>query len=419
MQELKTGDKVNLTNGVQAKIVKELGRGGQGIVYLVELRGKQMALKWYLKAPDNKFYKNLEENISKGAPSNAFLWPEYLTRKEKGSYGYIMKLRPQGYYEFGQYLLARRQFGSFEAMLNAAMKICEGFYKLHLSGLSYQDLNDGNFFIEPQTGDVLICDNDNVMPDGRKSGIMGKARYMAPEVVGGKAPDKYSDRFSLAVILFMLFYGNHPFEGSRVLACPCMTETFEKKFYGSEILFIYDDNKENRPVRGVHNNVLRRWPAMPKQLQDAFKEQFSKEILSSPDKRMIEKKWKGVIQSLRDSLVRCPKCGNETFVSDSASPVCMNCGKSFDISGKLVLGNGREILLTPNTKVYIDDDNNPDIKVISVPGDKYPVQLQNITKENWVVETQSGKIKSIEPGACVPVRSGLKLSIGTLKFEIQ
>lgn len=419
MQELKTGDKVNLTNGMQAKIVKELGRGGQGIVYLVELGGKQMALKWYLKAPDNKFYKNLEENISKGAPSNAFLWPEYLTRKEKGSYGYIMKLRPQGYYEFGQYLLARRQFGSFEAMLNAAMKICEGFYKLHLSGLSYQDLNDGNFFIEPQTGDVLICDNDNVMPDGRKSGIMGKARYMAPEVVGGRAPDKYSDRFSLAVILFMLFYGNHPFEGSRVLACPCMTETFEKKFYGSEILFIYDDNKENRPVRGVHNNVLRRWPAMPKQLQDAFKEQFSKEILSSPDKRMIEKKWKGVIQSLRDSLVRCPKCGNETFVSDSASPVCMNCGKSFDISGKLVLGNGREILLTPNTKVYIDDDNNPDIKVISVPDDKYPVQLQNITKENWVVETQSGKIKSIEPGACVPVRSGLKLSIGTLKFEIQ
>lgn len=419
MQELKKGDKVNLTNGVQAKIVKELGRGGQGIVYLVDLGGKQMALKWYLKAPDNKFYKNLEENISKGSPSDAFLWPEYLTRKEKGSYGYIMKLRPQGYYEFGQYLLARRQFGSFEAMLNAAMKICEGFYKLHLSGLSYQDLNDGNFFIEPQTGEVLICDNDNVMPDGRKSGIMGKARYMAPEVVGGKAPDKNSDRFSLAVILFMLFYGNHPFEGSRVLACPCMTETFEKKFYGSEILFIYDDNKENRPVRGVHNNVLRRWPAMPKQLQDAFKEQFGKEILSSPDKRMIEKKWKGVIQSLRDSLVRCPKCGNETFISDSTSPVCMNCGKSFDLYGKLVLGNGREILLTPNTTVYIDDDNNPDIKVISVPGDKYPVQLQNITKENWVVETQSGKIKSIEPGACVPVRPGLRLSIGTLKFEIQ
>lgn len=88
----------------------------------------------------NWFYSNLEENISKGAPSEAFLWPEYLTTKQKGTYGYVMKLRPKDYYEFGQYLLARAKFKSFEAMVNAAMKICEGFKALHLSGLSYQDL---------------------------------------------------------------------------------------------------------------------------------------------------------------------------------------------------------------------------------------------------------------------------------------
>ena len=111
MEELKNGEKVKLTIGSEAEVVKELGRGGQGIVYLVELGGQQMALKWYINPPDDKFYKNLEENISKGAPSDAFLWPEYLTMKQKGSYGYIMKLRPQGYYEFGNYLLAKRQFG--------------------------------------------------------------------------------------------------------------------------------------------------------------------------------------------------------------------------------------------------------------------------------------------------------------------
>lgn len=81
-------------------------------------------------------------------------------------------------------------------MLAAAMKICEGFRMLHLKGYSYQDLNDGNFFIRPSDGDVLICDNDNVMPQGQKSGIMGKARYMAPEIVAGGVPDKYSDRLS-------------------------------------------------------------------------------------------------------------------------------------------------------------------------------------------------------------------------------
>ena len=35
MIELKNGESVSLTNGSQAKVVKELGRGGQGIVYLV------------------------------------------------------------------------------------------------------------------------------------------------------------------------------------------------------------------------------------------------------------------------------------------------------------------------------------------------------------------------------------------------
>ena len=420
MKELKGKDFVNLTNGSKAKIIKELGRGGQGIVYLVELGGQNMALKWYINPPDKKFYKNLEENVAKGAPSDAFLWPEYLTEhKSNSSYGYVMKLRPQGYYEFGQYLLARVQFKSVEAMINAAMKICEGFKALHLNGYSYQDLNDGNFFIHPETGDVLICDNDNVFPQGDKSGIMGKARYMAPEIVGGSAPDKFSDRYSLSVILFLLFYGNHPLEGARVLACPCMTESYEKKFYGSEAIFIYDEtNNVNRPVRGVHNNVLRRWMAFPSILRETFKIEFSGECLKNPQKRKIEAEWQKIIQQLRDSLVACPICGRETFIEDATTPKCMDCGKELNLSGILRVGS-RNILLTPNTNIYVDLDNQPDIKVVSVPGDNFPVQLKNITNNKWTVETPSGKLKVVEPGMCMPVKSGLKVSFsGESKGEL-
>lgn len=217
MAELNKQSVVSLVSGKNATIIKEIGRGGQGIVYLVEIDGEQKALKWYLNAPDDKFYRNLEHNIISGAPSDAFLWPEDLTEKQQGSYGYIMRLRPKNYYEFGNFLLAKVSFKSFSAMLSAAMKICNGFMMLHRFGYSYQDLNDGNFFIDPNSGDVLICDNDNVMPQGEKSGIMGKARYMAPEIVAGGIPDKYSDRFSLSVILFMLFYVNHPLKGQRLL----------------------------------------------------------------------------------------------------------------------------------------------------------------------------------------------------------
>lgn len=419
MQELKNGDLVNLTNGSQAKIIEELGRGGQGIVYRVEIGGKQMALKWYLNAPDHKFYKNLEDNTSKGAPSDAFLWPEFVTKRERGSYGYIMPLRPKGYYEFGHYLLAKRQFKSFEAIVNAAMKICEGFKLLHLRGYSYQDLNDGNFFINPDNGDVLICDNDNVMPNNDKSGILGKARYMAPEVVcGSKAPNTESDRFSLSVILFMLFYANHPLEGARVLACPCMTEQFEKKFYGSEAIFVYDkDNDSNRPVRGVHNNVLRRWMALPGILRDTFITEFSKDKLQNPEKRITEREWQKIIQQLRDMLVICPQCGKESFVENPSAPKCMSCQKDFQLSGIFQLKN-RSLLLTPKTNIYIDQDNKPDIMVFAVPGDKYPVQMRNVTAEVWVVETQSGKLKQIQPNETMPVRAGLKITIGQNKGQL-
>ena len=160
MLELKSGERVNLANAGYVTIIKELGRGGQGIVYLVDLNGEQKALKWYLNPPGEAFYKNLLNNIRTGAPSEAFLWPEYVTARQKGSYGYVMALRPKNYYEFGNYLLAKVTFKSFTAMLAAAMKICNGFMMLHRFGYSYQDLNDGNFFIDPYTGDVLICDNN-------------------------------------------------------------------------------------------------------------------------------------------------------------------------------------------------------------------------------------------------------------------
>lgn len=409
MTELSKNSIVSLVGGGTATIVKELGRGGQGIVYLVEVCGEKKALKWYLNAPDDKFYRNLEHNIASGAPSDAFLWPEYLTEKQQGSYGYIMKLRPQNYYEFGNFLLAKVSFKSFTAMLSAAMKICDGFMMLHRFGYSYQDLNDGNFFIDPQTGDVLICDNDNVMPQGEKSGIMGKARYMAPEIVAGGIPDKYSDRFSLSVILFMLFYANHPFEGAKVVACPCMTESYEKRFYGSEALFIYDPtDKSNLPVRGIHQNVIRRWPVFPQMLRDTFIEEFSKEKLQNPSTRMIEQNWKKIISSVRDSLVVCGNCREETFVNTSNSTdKCMNCGKDIDLSKRLVINN-RSLPLTNNTAIYIDEDNTPD-GVVTTDSNGFML-IKNVSTETWTVETPSGKIKTVAPNEILPVKEGLKIT---------
>ncbi|MDY6327452.1 MAG: protein kinase [Bacteroidales bacterium] len=418
MNELTRGEKVTLSNGGYVTIKKELGRGGQGIVYLVDYNGKDMALKWYLNAPDSCFYTNLNNNILNGAPSDAFLWPKALAERRQGSFGYLMDLRPGNYSEFGNFLMAKAKFASFDAMLNAAMKICNGFMMLHRFGYSYQDLNDGNFFIDPKTGDVLICDNDNVMPQGEKSGIMGKARYMAPEVVAGNIPDKYSDRFSLSVILFMLFYANHPFEGAKVVACPCLTEVYEKKFYGSEAVFIYNPaDKSNLPVRGIHRNVIRRWPVLPSILRDTFTREFSEEMLRNPQKRMIEQNWEKLIVSLRDCLVICPHCKGETFIEEGKS-MCMNCGKDVEVPLSLKISN-RNVFLTGGTKLYIDHDNNADVLVLK-DAKAGLLLLKNLSSDTtWTAETPSGKLKTVAPGECVPVKEGIKVSFNqTTKGEI-
>lgn len=61
---------------------------------------------------------------------------------------------------------------------------------------------------------------------------------MAPEViVGKKLPDVHTDKFSLAVVLYLMLFLNHPLEGQKTI-CPCLTEELEKKFYGIEPVFV-------------------------------------------------------------------------------------------------------------------------------------------------------------------------------------
>ena len=46
MEELSPNTIIELTNGKQCRVIEELGRGGQGIVYKVEYEGIPHALKW-------------------------------------------------------------------------------------------------------------------------------------------------------------------------------------------------------------------------------------------------------------------------------------------------------------------------------------------------------------------------------------
>lgn len=411
MEYLKENDRIKLENGQEARVVKLLGEGAQGAVYIADVNGEMKALKWFRNNPDERFMQNLRKNISEGAPSPKFLWPEALSRPFAGRRGYLMPLKPEGSYEFSRFRMAKVRFSSFSAIIEAALQMCDAFRLLHAVGLSYQDLNDGGFFINPDTGDVRICDCDNVYPHGEVSGILGKARYMAPEIVAGTSlPNSYTDRFSLTVILFMLFCLDHPFEGLEVVRHPCLTEAIEKRMFGQDICFIFDpERKHNRPIRGVHHNSLTIWPLLPKMLQDAFIRQFGKQTLEHPQDRMTEMQWRDLFISVRDRLVHCPECGEETFLDDGKPCINPRCGKQVAVSLWLC-GSGRTIPLLRNNQLRMEGDDKSTGLVIAKPGDPNCILIKNLSSSIWQVKTPSGKLRSVEPNGFMPARPGIKIA---------
>lgn len=425
LKEFQKGQKIKTVSGGEFEVLQKLGEGGQGIVYKVNYNGKQLALKWYFvnKLRDaDKFYRNIQNNIKQGAPTSAFLWPLEITEYFEGSFGYLMELRPAEYKDFSLFLLAKAKFASIDALINAALCITNGFRELHRSGFSYQDLNDGNFFVNPQTGDVLICDNDNVAPYGENLGIAGKCRYMAPEVVmGKKRPDIHTDRFSLAVVLYFLLFLNHPLEGKKTM-CPCLTEELERKFYGSEPVFVWDSmNDTNRPVRGVHVNAVKFWPVYPKFVRDTFEEAFSHESMVGADTthRVQEKKWQEVFTALRDVMITCPKCKNETFTDVTQNSCkCINCCE--DIAKLPVLKVKKyNVVMAPEKKIYAchvihDSDDFKEVKgeVITSRNDPSLLGLKNESENTWTAMLPNGTSKSYEKDQVIKLGIGLKINFG-------
>lgn len=419
MAELSQNTTIELTNGKTCQVVKELGRGGQGIVYLVNYDGGQYALKWYIQNCKPAFYANLENNVKSGAPNNSFLWPLAITKPNQyGSFGYVMKLRPKEYEEVGAFMLAKARFASPEALIEAGLQICSAFQRLHINGLSYQDMNDGNFFINPNTGDVLICDNDNVAPNKVNMGIVGKSGYMAPEIVAKEAmPDRYTDYFSLGVILFILFYLNRPFEGRRVVSCPCLTEAAEQKLFGKDCVFIMDpDNDSNRPDPRFHKNVMRRWAYFPRLLRETFIKAFSKEAILNPTKRIMDKTWQQVLLQLRAQYVVCPHCGNKTFIDpDSPASQCVRCHQSIVRPLMLKVGNYR-LPLVEGQKIFKCQSQasmNVDLSAISGIVIKNPqsgkLGIQNMSGVTWAVSLPNGDVRNVEDGRGLPALPDLKI----------
>ena len=428
-ERLENGFQVKPLFGGTVTVEKFLGEGGQGCVYMADFNGEKKALKWYKKssmgASPDAFYENIKQNVMRGAPSAEFLWPLDITEWADGTFGYIMDLRPDGYYEVTDYMLCHVRFQSYRAIIDAAMSIVSAFRILHNKGYSYQDLNDGNFFIHPQTGRVLICDNDNVAPDGVETGIIGKPRYMAPEIVLKKnKPDSLSDRFSMSVILYILFCLNHPLEGERYLV-PGLTPALQEKLYGSEPLFMWDpDNDSNRPHPVIHQNSITVWEYLPDYVKNIFLSAFSQKALQKPSARPSEIEWLNVLTRFRSEIVRC-ECGNEIFTQQGEPCDCEVCGRKADIPFRLELSQ-YSIPAIKDSRIYrcqlgVCDETDALTPVAQVVAkkDSGALGIRNKSKKRWDAITTKGTSRKVAPEEVIPLKDGIVFDTGEESITIR
>ena len=412
MPTFKEGDRIPLALGnFNITIKSYIAQGGQGEVYKVSYMGRDYALKWYSKyIPSQEFYENLLNNVKKGSPGEHFLWPRAVTAKYKGTFGYVMELIPPEYEEYSSFLLGTARFSSWSMLIKAALNIVESFFLLHSSGYSYQDLNEGGFFINPTNGDVLICDNDNVAPFGTNLGVKGMPKYMAPEVVTNRTrPNTHTDRFSLAVILFRLFYIDHPLEGKYTIQFP-LTDSIGADLFGENPLFIYDPNDDkNRPDEFAHPNVISRWNLFPPDLNITFIKAFTNGM-KDINGRITEAQWIETLIKVRSMLVTYN--GNEQFVNAyKPSEMPEYC--------RVLKTENMVIALTENSYVYKCQTDSASMEYDTVTGvvkasksDKDILGLGNVTEQNWTVTLPNKNPVTVKPKAFAPLIPGTKINFG-------
>lgn len=415
--------------GDAIRVEKLLGYGGQGRVWRAFDEGQPVAVKIYHPHMAVREQRQaLERLVGKGPPAPQFLWPLAMVEDARsGAYGYLMPLREPRFRAFEAFM-ARRIKPSMRALVTAGAQLAKAFLNLHAKGLCYCDISFANIFLDPETGDVCICDNDNVDITGAEaSGVLGTPQFMAPEVVRQEVrPSADTDRHSLAVLLFYLLYGGHPLDGRREKAIHCFDLPARELLYGAKPLYIWDpDDESNRPVPGIHDNPIVFKAIWPKRLKDLFLASFT-DGLHYPAKRVRESVWRDAFLEAMDSLWLC-RCGAENFrnSADAAGQNCWKCKQRLVLPPRIKIGDS-VVLLNRATRLFG--------RHLGLPGDAadeacaevapHPTRsdvfgLRNLTKETWMLTEPNDSKAEVSPGKTAPIMNGARIDFGRKTGEIR
>ncbi len=208
------------------RILKELGKGGMGAVYLaLDTRlERQLALKVML--PEFAADREAKARFLREARAVAQISHDNVVTvfeaDERDGVPYIAMQFLKGY-PLDQFLKAKGT-PSLPNVIRIARETALGLAAAHQLGLVHRDIKPANLWLESPNGRVKVLDFGLAKPIGSaseltKSGTMvGTPAYMSPEQARGLKVDHRSDLYSLGAVLYRLCAGRNPFAGDHAMA---------------------------------------------------------------------------------------------------------------------------------------------------------------------------------------------------------
>ena len=201
------------------KIIKTLGEGGMGTVYLAEheLIGRKVAIKsLHSNLTSNKqfilrFRREAKLLASLDHP-NIVRLNEYI--EHEGRFFLIMEYVDG--VELNAYINKVTGAMPENKLIILFSKILDAIAYAHRKGMIHRDLKPSNIIItKDESVKILDFGIAKLVKDNKeltKSGVqVGTVRYMSPEQVRAKKVDKLTDIYSLGVILYQMAVGKAPY----------------------------------------------------------------------------------------------------------------------------------------------------------------------------------------------------------------
>ncbi len=446
---IKKGEILTDANRKQYIIGERLGTGGQAQVRRVRLSstGEEFACKIYKEDPTG-IQKNIEQLINLGPLKDKdgnvlteVVSPKILvTQDGKEGFGYIMDLVDlDDYATIPQAWSNPAKCPSAKAMCRIIQNLARVFEAIHRSyGMCYKDINEGNIYFNPKTGDIKVIDNDNIGIKDTKS-ILGTPGYRAPEVVLGDLPDNCSDRFSLAVFAYRLLCGGYPFDGPFTdHYCESHGQGIdtgaERVVYGSEAVFTWHPTDKRNSI-ALRSDVRSKgqtqyWMNLPKEIKELFISTFVTHLAKDKrEGRPDNEDWIETFRRIEQTLIKCPHCGAVTF-SDS--------GRCFECEGDL----GTDVAYRHHALFNILRAGEASLKLKVQPGDVYTVGklmkgmpddrifrilynkkydmigISNLSTLTWTAIYGDGKRQKVVPGKTVQLKKAMRIAVMPRTLQI-